>query len=97
MLWQSFQGFNKRNIRNNYVLKYKSSLMGYKIAFRGRFTRKQRASSLWFHKGKVPLNTLNIDIDYAFVTVPLKNSAVGIKLWLYKNKSFVPFTYIFKI
>lgn len=34
--------------------------------------------------GKVPLNTLTAKIDYAFLTMPLKNSAVGIKVYLYK-------------
>jgi ribosomal protein S3 len=54
--------------------------MGYKMSFKGRFARKQRASCIWFHRGKVPLNTLNIDIDYNFITIPLKNSIVSIKL-----------------
>jgi hypothetical protein len=42
--WWKFKNFNLRNIRQNYIVKYKSILMGFKFAFRGRFSRKQRAS-----------------------------------------------------
>jgi ribosomal protein S3 len=55
------------------------------MAFYGRFTRKQRAASIWFKSGKVPLNSVNCRMDYAFYTVPLKNSAVSVKVWLYKT------------
>ena len=89
-------GFNKLisylNLnKKNYYLKIKkifstsSFILGYKMSFKGRFTRKQRASSVWFHQGFVPLNTVKGCVDYSFFTIPLKNSAVSIKLWLYKN------------
>jgi len=35
--------------------------------------------------GKVPLNTLSVKLDYSFFTIPLKNSAISIKIILYKN------------
>jgi ribosomal protein S3 len=55
-------------------------LIGYKIQLRGRFTRKQIAAKHVFQGGHVPLNTLNGNIDYGFATVPIKNSAIGIKV-----------------
>jgi len=33
----------------------------------------------------MPLTTLSSNIDYAFITVPLLNSLVSIKIWLFKN------------
>ena len=33
----------------------------------------------------MPLNTLNAHIDYAFRTVAIKNSAIGVKVWLYRG------------
>ena len=39
-------------------------LLGYKLAFKGRFSRKQRASNIWYMHGKVPLNTLSVKLDY---------------------------------
>lgn len=77
--------------KKNYYFKMKelystsSFILGYKMSFKGRFSRKQRASSVWFHQGFVPLNTIKGSIDYSFFTIPLKNSAISIKLWLYKN------------
>ena len=56
------------------------SVFGFKVHLRGRFTRRQIASSIRFVKGRMPLNTLSADIDYGFSTVPLKNSLVSIKV-----------------
>jgi hypothetical protein len=36
-------------------------------------------------RGKVPLNTLSIKLDYFFFTIPIKNSAISIKIILYKS------------
>lgn len=69
--------------------------MGFKMSFKGRFSRKQRASSIWFHQGFVPLNTIKAIIDYAFFTIPLKNSAISVKLWLYKNTEIMDSHFIF--
>jgi len=79
-VWSMFNKINLRNIRQRYFFKYKSILMGFKISLKGRFSRKQRASSILLQQGKIPLNTLDIDIDYSFYTIPLKNSAISIKI-----------------
>ncbi len=73
-----------------------NNLRGYKMHLTGRFTRKQRAASYWFSKGKVPLNTISTFIDYAFFTIPLQNSAVTVKIWLYKSDDILN-TYFLKI
>lgn len=62
-----------------------SNLLGYKMYFKGRFTRKQRAGHLWFSKGKTPLNTIKAFIDFAFFSLSLKNSTITVKVWLYKS------------
>lgn len=93
--YYSFNNFiDAFNINNKKLFKktkelYKSNslILGFKMSFKGRFTRKQRASSIWFHQGIVPLNTVKGIVDYAFFTVPLKNSAVSIKLWIYKKRN----------
>ena len=60
-------------------------LLGFKIQLKGRFSRKQIAAKSIKDYGKMPLNTLNAHIDYAFRTVAIKNSAIGIKVWLYRG------------
>jgi len=80
----NFKGLNKHNLRADKLLP-SSGLLGFKIFFRGRFSRKQRASSIWFAQGNVPLNTLSATIDYGFSTIPLRNSLISVKVWLYKT------------
>jgi ribosomal protein S3 len=78
---------NNRKIRQNFFRNhYPSSIMGYKLHCCGRFSRKQIASSLWFNFGNVPLNTISAKIDYGFNTIPLHNSLVSIKVWIYKSR-----------
>lgn len=78
---------NKRALRN-LESRRSSYLIGFKMQCSGRFSRKQRASSLWFSENKIPLNTLNAIIDYNFFTIPLRNSAASVKVWLYRTKNF---------
>ena len=72
-------------------------LIGYKIQLKGRFTRKQIAAKHVFKGGNVPLNTLNSNIDYGFATVPIKNSAIGVKVWLYRGNFNSSNSYMIKI
>jgi hypothetical protein len=95
-LWLTYNVLNKHDLRKKLVGKYKNAIVGYKMAFHGRFSRKQKSSSIWYTHGRVPLNKVNINIDYSFNTVPLKNSAVSIKIWLYKNLLYKNYKYILK-
>jgi len=63
-------------------------LLGVKFHFLGRFSRVQRASSKWYLEGKMPLNTLNAFIEYSYYIIPLFNSAVRIKVYIYRNKFY---------
>lgn len=81
---------NKRKLYGGYGV-VAGYLMGFKLHCLGRFSRKQRASNTWFREARIPLNTLKSDIDFAFFTVPLKNSAVTIKIWLYRHPKYSQF------
>lgn len=70
-------------------------LIGFKFLCVGRFSRKQRASSIWFRENRIPLNTLSAIIDYGYFTIPLRNSAATVKVWLYRD-SFYP-KFFFKL
>lgn len=96
-IWYSFKKYNFRKVRDLYRPRYKGIMSGYKMAFRGRFSRKQRASFIWVHSGKVPLNTIRKKVDYTFFTIPLKNSLVSIKLWFYFNKIYKSYKYLIKL
>lgn len=58
------------------------------MVLKGRFSRKQRASKITLVKGKVPLNTFNMKVDYAFAHITLKNSEISLKFYLYKSLGF---------
>jgi len=66
----------------------RSLLYGYKFHFVGRFTRKQKAASLWFAKGANSVSSMRVDIDYGFHTIALRYSACTLKVWLYRNRGF---------
>lgn len=95
-LWLRVISMKKRLLRKQIISDYDIGLMGYKMAFKGRFSRKQRSRSIWLSHGRVPLNTISNKIDYAFFTIPLRNSAVSIKIWLYKNIECSSYKYILK-
>jgi ribosomal protein S3 len=61
-------------------------LYGYKFHFSGRFTRKQKAASLWFLKGSNSVSSTWANIDYGAYTITLRYSTCSLKVWLYKNK-----------
>jgi len=42
----------------------------------------------------MPLNTLSIKLDYFFFTIPLKNSAISIKITLYKSPYYEKYKYL---
>lgn len=74
---------NKREFRQLRRNRYRRGrLLGYKLQFKGRFTRKQIAASHVYRQGTVSLNTIMANVDYGFATIPLINSSVGIKVWL---------------
>jgi len=68
-------------------------LYGYKFHFKGRFTRKQKAASVWFTRGALPVSSMNVKVEYSFFTVFLRYSACTVKIWLYKGKTAPTYKY----
>ena len=93
-IWDVVNKFNKRNSRTDVGQYKKSNLIAYKMSFKGRFSRKQKASSIWYAHGRASLNRLDLKIDYAFIKIPLKNSLVSIKIWLFRNTKYIKFKYV---
>jgi len=46
------------------------------------------ARTEWLKKGRIPLQTLRSDIDYAQVTAYTTYGTIGIKVWVYKGEVF---------
>jgi len=58
------------------------------ILLSGRFSRRDRATYYWRLKGKLPFNSVTAKVDYNMLTVRLKNSLCGIKVWLCLRSRF---------
>ena len=61
-------------------------VLGYRLDFSGRFTRRQRASFRSIKVGQVPFSTLSASLDYSESFAVLKYGKCGIKVWLNREK-----------
>jgi len=58
---------------------------GIKVMCSGRLGGVEIARSEWYLKGRLPLQTLRADIDYAFTHAFTTYGQIGIKVWIYRG------------
>lgn len=61
-------------------------VQGAKVMVGGRLDGNEIARREKLYKGKIPLQTLRANIDYAQVTAYTTYGTVGIKVWIYKKE-----------
>ncbi|PJC36593.1 30S ribosomal protein S3, partial [Candidatus Peregrinibacteria bacterium CG_4_9_14_0_2_um_filter_53_11] len=61
---------------------------GIKIRVSGRLNGVEISRSEFFTAGKVPLQTLRSDIDYAYFRAITTYGTIGIRVWIYRGKVF---------
>lgn len=59
---------------------------GIKIEVAGRLAGAEMARSVWLREGRVPLQTLRADIDFARAEALTTYGRIGIKVWVYKGE-----------
>ena len=64
----------------------KQNVNGIKIQVSGRLNGAEIARSEWIREGRVPLQTLRADIDYATQEANTIYGVLGIKVWLFKSE-----------
>lgn len=64
------------------------SVKGIKIAVGGRLGGAEIARTEHMSKGKIPLQNLRADIDYAPAEAYTTYGVIGVKVWLYKGERF---------
>ena len=64
----------------------KENVNGIKIQVSGRLNGAEIARSEWIREGRVPLQTLRADIDYATAEANTIYGVLGIKVWLFKSE-----------
>ena len=76
----------RRAIREALQRAQKQNANGIKIQVSGRLNGAEIARSEWTREGRVPLQTLRADIDYATTEANTIYGVLGIKVWLFKSE-----------
>src|SRR3989338_3046665 len=63
-------------------------VLGVKIALSGRLDGAEMARYEWLKGGRVPLQTLRADVDFARGRARLPYGDLGIKVWIYRGEIF---------
>ena len=76
----------KRAIRRAIQRAQDAGIEGIKVQVSGRLNGAEIARSEWVRDGRVPLQTLRADIDYALRTASTIYGILGIKVWLFRGE-----------
>ena len=76
----------RRAMREALQRAQKQNVNGIKIQVSGRLNGAEIARSEWIREGRVPLQTLRADIDYATTEANTIYGVLGIKVWLFRNE-----------
>lgn len=76
-----FRRAMKRAVQNTMRL----GALGVKICISGRLNGAEIARSEWSKDGRVPLHTLDANIDYGLAEAKTTYGIIGVKVWIYKG------------
>lgn len=76
----------RRAIRKALQSALDENVNGIKIQVSGRLNGAEIARSEWIREGRVPLQTLRADIDYATKEARTIYGILGVKVWLFKSE-----------
>lgn len=78
----------RRAIREALQIAQKGKVKGIKIQVSGRLNGAEIARSEWVREGRVPLQTLDANIDYSTKEANTIYGVLGIKVWLFNQKIY---------
>jgi small subunit ribosomal protein S3 len=61
--------------------------LGIKIMVGGRLGGAEMSRDVWLRDGRVPLQTLRANIDFAMAEASTTYGQIGIKVWVYKGEA----------
>lgn len=76
----------RRAIREALQRAQKQNVNGIKIQVSGRLNGAEIARTEWIREGRVPLQTLRADIDYATTEANTIYGVLGIKVWVFRSE-----------
>ena len=59
---------------------------GVKIEVGGRLSGAEMARTVWLREGRVTLQTMRADMDFARARASTQYGAIGVKVWIYKGE-----------
>lgn len=81
----------KRELR--ILVKTSAIVLGYKLQFVGRLTRRGKVRTTWAFGGNMPFSTVSAQIEHSYYLGILRNGVCCIRVWLYRHKSFGNYNY----
>jgi small subunit ribosomal protein S3 len=88
---ENIAGQLTRRVAHNRALKravgqaLRAGAKGIKVMVSGRLGGSDMSRREWSREGRVPLQTIRADIDYAHVEAPTTYGQIGVKVWIYKG------------
>jgi len=76
---------HKRAMKQAVSRAMRAGAKGIKIACSGRLSGAEMARREWVREGRVPLQTLRADIDYACREALTTLGRIGVKVWIYRG------------
>ena len=76
----------RKDIRKAMQSALDDNVNGIKVQVSGRLNGAEIARSEWIREGRVPLQTLRADIDYATKEAHTIYGVLGVKVWLFKSE-----------
>lgn len=77
---------HKRAMKQAVMRAMRAGAKGIKILCSGRLAGAEMARSEWVREGRVPLQTLRADIDYACREALTVLGRIGVKVWVYRGE-----------
>jgi len=73
----------RRAMKHAAAAAMRAGAKGVKIRVKGRLGGAEMKRMVWEMVGRVPLNTIRANIDYAVVHAPTIYGQIGVKVWIY--------------
>ena len=77
---------HKRAMKQSISRSMRAGAQGVRIMCGGRLSGSEMARREWQREGRVPLQTLRADIDYAHAEALTTFGRIGVKVWIYKGE-----------
>jgi small subunit ribosomal protein S3 len=78
----------RRAMKSSLAATMRAGAEGCKIMCSGRLGGAEMARTEQYKQGRIPLQTLRADIDYALVEAHTIQGTIGVKVWIFKKELF---------